>query len=88
MTLKARDQLRGAGERMAYTPLFWRVFALNAVVLAVAVLLTIVVLPPRVLKAPETEEEIAILAGSLGLSSRSTCCSCARRLLPSNGLPK
>ncbi len=68
MTLKARDQVRGAGERMAYTPLFWRVFALNAVVLVVAVLLTIVVLPPRILKAPETEEEIAILAGSLGLS--------------------
>jgi two-component system sensor histidine kinase UhpB len=51
---------------MGYIPLFWRVFALNAAVLAVAVALTVVVLPPHVLGGA-AEEEVAILLASLGL---------------------
>ena len=42
-------------------------FALNAAVLAAAVALTVVVLPPHVLAAPAAEEEFAILVASLGL---------------------
>lgn len=53
--------------RRGYVPLLWRVFALNAAVLAVAVALTVVVLPPHVLGAGAAEEEIAILVASLGL---------------------
>jgi len=53
---------------MRYVPLLWRVFALNAAVLAAAVALTVVVLPPHVLLAgPAAEEEVAILIASLGL---------------------
>ncbi|HMA27827.1 MAG TPA: histidine kinase [Solirubrobacterales bacterium] len=67
MTVKPHDRRRDPGRRTRYIPLFWRVFALNAAVLAGAVALTVVVLPPHVLSAPAVEEEIAILVASLGL---------------------
>lgn len=59
--------MRGARWRTKYIPLLWRVFALNAAVLVAAVALTVIVLPPHVLTAPVAEEEIAILAASLGV---------------------
>ncbi len=62
-----RASRRDPGQRTRYVPLLWRVFALNAAVLAVAVALTVVVLPPHVLGACAAEEEIAILVASLGL---------------------
>lgn len=67
VTVKPHDRRRDPGRRTRYIPLFWRVFALNAAVLAGAVALTVVVLPPHVLSAPAVEEEIAILVASLGL---------------------
>lgn len=63
----ARDHLRAARGGAGYTPLLWRVFALNAAVLVAAVALTVVVLPPHVLRGAATEEEIAILVASLGV---------------------
>ena len=48
MTVKPRETRREA-RRRGYIPLLWRVFALNAAVLAAAVALTVVVLPPHVL---------------------------------------
>lgn len=67
MDVKPRGRRRDAGRRTGYIPLLWRVFALNAAVLAAAVALTVVVLPPHVLAASAAEEEIAILVASLGL---------------------
>jgi two-component system sensor histidine kinase UhpB len=66
MAVTDRDPAQGAKTRR-YVPLVWRVFGLNAAVLVVAVVLTVVILPPHVLAAPETEEEIAILLVSLCL---------------------
>ncbi len=66
VTAQARESGRDRKTRR-YVPLVWRVFGLNAAVLVAAVVLTVVILPPHVLSAPETEEEIAILLGSLCL---------------------
>jgi two-component system sensor histidine kinase UhpB len=66
MTTEPLGRQGDAGRRSRYLPLFWRVFVLNATVLAAAVALTVVVLPPR-FAAPAAEEEIAILIASLGL---------------------
>jgi two-component system sensor histidine kinase UhpB len=63
---QARESDRDRKTRR-YVPLVWRVFGLNAAVLVAAVVLTVVILPPHVLSAPETEEEIAILLASLCL---------------------
>jgi two-component system sensor histidine kinase UhpB len=65
MKLGDRPQRESARSR-GFVPLLWRVFAFNAAVLAGAVALTIVVLPPR-LAAPAAAEEVAILVASLGL---------------------
>lgn len=64
MTVNPRKQTR-EGKPKGYIPLLWRVFALNAAVLAAAVALTAVVLPPRF--APPAEDEAAILVASLAL---------------------
>jgi two-component system, NarL family, sensor histidine kinase UhpB len=50
----------------SYVPLLWRVFALSAAVLAVAVGLTVLVLPPA-LKVSVAGGEFAILVTSLGV---------------------
>jgi len=62
-----RQISRWRSARAGYIPLLWRVFALNAGILAAAVVLTVVVLPPHVLAAPAAAEEIAILGASLAL---------------------
>jgi two-component system, NarL family, sensor histidine kinase UhpB len=62
-----RDSRRGTRQHTTYIPLLWRVFALNAAVLGVAVALTVIVLPPHVLAAGAAEEELAILIASLAL---------------------
>ncbi len=66
VAVKRHERQPAARARKGYIPLLWRVFALNAVVLAAAVALTVIVLPPR-FSAPAAEEEIAILIASLGL---------------------
>ena len=66
MAVKPRNRRRDTRHRTGYIPLLWRVFALNAAVLAGAVALTVVVLPPR-FAPPAAAEEVAILAPSLGL---------------------
>ena len=63
--MKPHETRQDPGRRR-YIPLFWRVFALNAAVLAAAVALTVIVLPPHVLGAA-AEEEIAILLTSLAI---------------------
>lgn len=67
MSVKPRERRRDTRQRTGYIPLLWRVFALNATVLAAAVTLTVVILPPHVLAATAAEEEVAILVASLGL---------------------
>jgi two-component system, NarL family, sensor histidine kinase UhpB len=64
-----RRSLRRGDEakRLDYIPLLWRVFALNAAVLAAAVLVTVIVLPPRVFVGSVAEKEIAILCASFVL---------------------
>ena len=66
VALKLRERRRTGTQPKAYVPLLWRVFALNAAVLAGAVALTVIVLPPR-FAASAAEEEVAILAGSFAL---------------------
>lgn len=51
--------------RRRNVPLLWRVFVLNAAVLAAAVVVTVIVLPPHVFGTSTVEEEIAILLVSL-----------------------
>jgi two-component system sensor histidine kinase UhpB len=54
------------GEHSAhYTPLFWRVFATNAIVQAAAAGVTILVFSPGTLSTPVAIKELAILAGAL-----------------------
>lgn len=60
-----RRKQRREGATKGYIPLLWRVFALNAAVLAAAVALTVAVLPPRF--EPPAEEEASILVASLAL---------------------
>jgi two-component system, NarL family, sensor histidine kinase UhpB len=48
-----------------YTPLFWRVFATNAVVLVAAAAVTILVFSPGTLSTPVAVKELAILAAAL-----------------------
>jgi two-component system, NarL family, sensor histidine kinase UhpB len=67
VAVNTRDHSPGGGAQAAYVPLFWRVFALNAAVLASAIVLTVIVLPPHLLRSPVAEEEIAILLASLAL---------------------
>jgi two-component system sensor histidine kinase UhpB len=64
MTMSLPKQRR-EGNPKGYLPLLWRVFALNAAVLAAAVALTVAVLPPRF--EPPAEEEASILVASLAL---------------------
>jgi two-component system sensor histidine kinase UhpB len=63
--VKAGESSRASRGRPGYVPLLWRVFALNAIVLAAALALTVILLPPRVLRAEVADNEIAILVASL-----------------------
>jgi two-component system, NarL family, sensor histidine kinase UhpB len=64
---QAPDRANDDRDRPAthYIPLFWRVFATNAVVLAAAAALTILVFSPGTLSTPVAVKEMAILAGAL-----------------------
>ena len=66
VALKLRERRRTGTQPRGYIPLLWRVFALNAGVLAGAVALTVIVLPPR-FAAPAAEEELAIVLVSFAL---------------------
>lgn len=57
----------GGGSSRPYISLFWRVFAINAVILSLAALVTVIVLSPGTISPPVAVKELGILVGALAV---------------------